>query len=322
MLVLLPVLESLARHYPGATVDVVCETRNAPVLDLAGGSRRTLAYDSHPWRLWRALRSAGYDLAIDTEQFHHFSAVFAALSRAPVRIGFKINPLRNPLYTHLVGYDPDGSEPAQFARLLRPLGVAAPSGPRAGLLEGAVLPAPAVLQAQNAAPFHGGNYVALHPGGAGRYKQWAADRFAELAARLHREFGLGSAIVGDRPDIPLGQSIVQACRAAGVPVLSCQGGLALAETAAVIRRARLFVGTDSGLAHLAIALGRPTVVLFGPSDAVKWGVDDERHATVRADLGCAPCFIFGYHKPCRHVACMRQIGVEAVMAACRRVLEG
>ena len=55
----------------------------------AGIAERGMAYDSNPLRfLWRLLRRT-YDVAIDTEQFHHFSAVFAFLSGAPVRIGFK-----------------------------------------------------------------------------------------------------------------------------------------------------------------------------------------------------------------------------------------
>ncbi len=320
MLVLLPMLALLRRRFPAATLDVICETRNLAVLALAGNGGGILPYDAHPLRLLRLLRSTRYDVVLDSEQFHNFSAIFAVLTRAPIRIGFKINPLRNPLYTHLVGYDPDGNEGAQFLRLLGPLGISPEAEPLAGLLAQACGSVPADVDRGLAALSPAGAFVALHPGAGSRHKQWAPDRFGELALRLHREYGLAIVLVGDRRDARQGDRILGVCRQHSVPAMSCQGILSLAETAAVIRRARLFVGTDSGLGHLAVASGRPTVVLFGPSDAAKWGVNDATHATVRARLGCAPCFIFGYHKPCEHVACMQQISVDAVYDACRRVM--
>ena len=94
----------------------------------------------------------------------------------------------------------------------------------------------------------------------------------------------------------------------------------MAETAGLVARSRLFIGPDTGLAHLAAAVGVPTVVLFGPGDHLKWGVSDATHAIVRKDLPCSPCSLFGYHKPCRTIACMKEIEVEDVVAACRQIL--
>ncbi|MDA0991423.1 MAG: glycosyltransferase family 9 protein, partial [Verrucomicrobia bacterium] len=59
--------------------------------------------------------------------------------------------------------------------------------------------------------------------------------------------------------------------------------------------------------------GRRTVVLFGPSDDRKWSRADDQHAVVRNPLPCSPCSIFGYHKYCRDIPCMRSISVEQVM---------
>jgi ADP-heptose:LPS heptosyltransferase len=115
MLLLLPVIRALRGRFPQAEVELVCEQRNFPVLRVAGMDNRSLRYDARPLAvLWR-LAVRRYDVVIDTEQFHHFSAVLAWLSRARMRVGFKINPRRNPLYTHLVNYAPDGPEGSQFA---------------------------------------------------------------------------------------------------------------------------------------------------------------------------------------------------------------
>jgi ADP-heptose:LPS heptosyltransferase len=69
-----------------------------------------------------------------------------------------------------------------------------------------------------------------------------------------------------------------------------------------------------------VALGRPSVTLFGATDPLKWGAQGDRHRTVHKEMPCAPCCIFGYRKPCRSVACMQSITVADVLTACRQVL--
>jgi ADP-heptose:LPS heptosyltransferase len=320
MVVLLPAIALLKQRFPDAAMDIICEKRNQAVLGLMGLENTALPYDAHPLRLLAKLLRTRYDVAVDTEQFHHFSAVFAALSGAPVRVGFKINPYRNALYTHLVNYAPDGPELVQFLRLLKPLGIRDDHATLTGILAPyqGILPPSCPQDYSRVLPSEA--FVVLHPCASSVYKQWPPDKFGELAIQLHRRHSLAVVIVGDQNDRPAGDLILAQCRKAGCPAFSWQGTLSLLETTAVLARGRLFVGTDSALAHLAVALGRPTVVLFGSSDSVKWGVVDASHAVVRSDLPCSPCSIFGYQKPCRRVVCMQQITVEAAMAECERVL--
>ena len=320
MVVLLPVIALLKQRFPDAAMDIICEKRNQPVLKLMGLEKAALPYDTHPLRLLSKLLRTRYDVAVDTEQFHHFSAVFAALSGAAVRVGFKINPFRNALYTHLVNYSPDGPELVQFLRLLEPLGIRDDHAALTGILAQYQEILPPSCPQDFLRMLTSEAFVVLHPGASSVYKQWPPDKFSELAIQLHRRHSLAVVIVGDQNDRPAGDLILTQCRKAGCPTLSWQGTLSLLETTAVLARGRLFVGTDSALGHLAVALGRPTVVLFGPSDSAKWGVVDALHAVVRANLPCSPCSIFGYQKTCRSIACMKYITVEAVMAECERIL--
>jgi len=75
------------------------------------------------------------------------------------------------------------------------------------------------------------------------------------------------------------------------------------------------VGPDSGIAHLAVALGTPAAVLFGPSDPKKWAPSEGAGRVVRVDLPCSPCSIFGYTKPCANHECVRGIRAEAIAEA-------
>jgi ADP-heptose:LPS heptosyltransferase len=320
MIILLPVLRALRARFPGAEIDLVCEKRNVDVLRLRGLEARAMPYDSNPVRFLRGLRRRKYDVAVDTEQFHNFSAIFGLFSGAPVRIGFKVNPIRNPLYSHLINYELDGPEGKQFMRLLEPLGIADASWDLEGEMRETELSLPGPIQDQLRSVAPPAGFAVLNPGSSTVYKVWPAERFAKLAGRLYAECGLAVVLTGSRKEAKLSEALAGRMREAKCPVVSLAGRLTLAQTAAVLKQARLFVGCDSGLSHLAVALGVPSAVIFGPSDHRKWGVQKAHHAVVRKVLPCAPCFIFGYHRPCRTLACMRGVAVDDVMAACRKVI--
>jgi ADP-heptose:LPS heptosyltransferase len=321
MILLLPALAWLRARHPAAEILLACERRNMEVLRLAGLADRAIAYDAAPFRLLRALRTSRFDAAVDTEQFHYFSALMAFLSGAPVRIGFKVNPGRNLLYTHLVSYSLDGYEGDQFMRLLAPLGASdAPPGAVDGILRDRA-PDVSILAPADGETLRGMRpYAVLAPGTPIPHKRWDARRFGELARLLGERWGLGVVVVGGDDAAPSGNAVVEASVRNGRAAVSWAGRLTLAQTAAVLRESRLLVGVDTGLAHLAAAMGVPTVVIFGPTDHLKWGIDDARHAVVRKPAACAPCFIFGYHRPCRDLICMRAVEAADVAAACGRLL--
>ena len=301
---LLPMLRALRAAAPGSPVDVLCESRNAPVFELSGLADRVLRADAAPLATLRALRRGRYAAVLDTEQFHHFSGVLAARPRAPLRVGFNVAPARLGLYTHTVPYDLQGPEDAQFGRILAAaLGVPAVDlPPREGSIPPDRLPPPPEgLPAR---------FVALHPGGSVPCKRWGAGRYAALAAALRDRAGLPCVLVGAKEDRA---AAAEVARAAGAVDLC--GRLDLAGTASVCARSGLLVGPDSGVAHLAVAVGARTVVLFGPSDPLKWGPPPGRGVALREPLPCSPCSMFGYTKPCRANACMAALSVERALGA-------
>ncbi len=325
MVLLQPMLLRLRQQFPAAAIDLVCERRNQDIPALAGHGARVLPYDARPFQLVRELRKNPYDIAVDTEQFHYFSAIMALLSGAPVRIGFKINPGRNTIYTHLVNYDLEGYEAGEFMRLLVPLGIKEAAGlpmrwtglsEHGQLMHGTSLSPDAARRSASTSP-----YIVIHIGTGSRYKRWGTENFASLVKQLSSLIPQPSSLtlVGGRQDRDEARVIARQAGVEGVRILA--GDLSIRETAALIAQAGLFIGGDSGLAHLAVALGTPTVVLFGPSDHRKWGVAGPRNAIVRRDLACSPCFIFGYHKFCHSISCMTGITVTEVLNACRKTVD-
>jgi ADP-heptose:LPS heptosyltransferase len=165
--------------------------------------------------------------------------------------------------------------------------------------------------------------VGLHPGGGRPVKQWDVARWADVAARLQREFGATVLITGSEADRPLAEAVTR-----GLPAraFDLTGKLTARETMAVIARLDLFLSPDTGPMHMAAAVGTPSVSVFGPSDPVRYfsAPPGPRHVVVRRELWCSPCNLIrrppaectGHHGP----ECLRLVTVDDVYAAAAGLL--
>lgn len=296
---LIPIIHALKSTYPYATIDILAEKRNASVFSLCPDIDRVFLYD-RPAEFLQMFRRR-YDVIIDTEQWHRLSAIVARLIRSNVKIGFATNERRR-MFTHGIDYAHDDYEMESFAHLLRPLDISCiPDGDKPFLS----VP-PAADRAQELLAGITEPFVTLFPGASIPERRWGVERFRELAGRLLRA-GMNVVVVGGGEDREAGEKIVK------------QGGLNLAgrtslvETAAVLQRSTLLVSGDSGVLHLAVGLGIPTVSLFGPGIAAKWAPRGDRHAVVNLKLPCSPCTRFGTTPPCPiQGRCIRDISVDLV----------
>lgn len=127
-------------------------------------------------------------------------------------------------------------------------------------------------------PRHG--RIVIHPGAASPARRWPADRWAEVAGSLHRD-GADIVLTGSLAERPLALSIA---RAAGLRDTDVVAGMTdISSLASVVAGASLFLSSDTGPAHLAVAYGTPSVVLFGPTPPAEWGPPpDPRHIALWA----------------------------------------
>jgi ADP-heptose:LPS heptosyltransferase len=158
----------------------------------------------------------------------------------------------------------------------------------------------------------------MHPAAAFETKQWATENFARVAEALAARGLQVISVVAPREEA-VNSALV---RESSAPVLSLSR-LSLPEVTALAARARLFVGNDSGIAHIASATGTPAVVVFGSSNVTHWRPwtrGSVRAEVVREELACQPCP--GY--TCAEFdapECIRRVRVEQVVSAIERVLE-
>jgi len=163
--------------------------------------------------------------------------------------------------------------------------------------------------------------VAFAPGAAyGDAKRWPEDRFAAVAARLVRDRGATCVIVGAPHDRPAARGIESWLRAqapdAAARVVDLVGRTSLAALAGIAVRSRVFVSNDSGAMHLAAAVGRRVVAIFGPTDE-RATRPVGSHEIVTASAFCRPCLLRDC--PIDH-RCMKRIAPDAVFAAVSKQL--
>ena len=301
---LIPAIQAISKQYPSAQIRVLAERRNASAFQLCPEVHQILRYD-RPSELFSALRGA-YDVVIDTEQWHRLSAVVARLTRAPMLIGFATNE-RSRLFTNPITYSHDDYEVDSFIHLIAPLAVE-PVQPAERFL---VVPADAGQREEAlVASLANRAFVAIFPGASIPERRWGEDRFRRLAELL-AAFDVPVVVVGGEADKGAGEAIV-----ANGKGLNLAGRTSLSETAAVIQKSALLVSGDSGVLHIAVGLGVPTVSLFGPGRSRKWAPRGERHVVINKALPCSPCTTYGTTPPCRDDArCMQEITVDEVFNA-------
>jgi ADP-heptose:LPS heptosyltransferase len=162
-----------------------------------------------------------------------------------------------------------------------------------------------------------GRWMVINPGARWTNKRWPVQSFAEVARRLGKTYpDLRFAILGGPDDRPLGEAIAQVDRQR---CLDLTGQTSLSELVEWIRLSQLVLSNDTGPMHIAAALGKPVVSLFGPTEPRRTGPYRQGEGVLRVDLPCAPCL-----KPrCSHeqpLACLHAIAAESVCAKISQLL--
>jgi predicted lipopolysaccharide heptosyltransferase III len=317
-----PSLFALKRFLPHASVDILLEDWVAPVLDgfpyvdkvitVARGGTAARA------RLARTLRSNRYDVVYNL----HGGTTAALLTRATGakhRVGYetyqyaRLYNCLSPSSSSLWGRAKTHSVEQQLA-LLGWTGVPVSDRPATQLAVTDAAAAAVAVRLQTVG-FTTTPFAVLHPAAASDTKQWAPEKFARVAEELSSQ-GLGVIVIAAEDQ---SQVVAKVRQSVTTPVVSFTD-LSLPEITALLARARLFVGNDSGIAHMAAAVATPAVVIFGSSNRAHWRPwASGPAAVVYEELDCQPChgyFCEKFPEP----ECIKRVSSERVLATVARVL--
>jgi heptosyltransferase-2 len=307
----------LKQRWPNRPIDLLTTSLCAPLVDYMPGVRSGIVWDlprsrlalAKQWGLAALLRARGYRTALVLPRTWK-SALAPALAGIPERIGF-VGEVRFGLINHW-----RWGERALPRFIDKNAALALPDGaplPGEWPVPQLRVPLGDAAQFRQANGLGSGRAVALAPGSVGASKRWT---YYGEAARLLAEQGLDVWVVGGPGEKAMAQDIV----ASGGPRVRDLTGSDLRNGILAMAAASLAISNDSGLMHIAAALGTPTMGIFGPTSPYHWAPLNGLAATVqtKTHVPCQPC-----HRPvCRmnHHRCMRDIPPSDVVAIADRVL--
>ena len=317
-----PSLAALKRFLPHAEIDILLEDWVAPVLDGSPHVDNVITMErgsvAARARVAARLRARRYDVVYNL----HGGTTATLLTRATGathRVGYEtyqyswLHNHRSPASSFLWGRNKTHSVEQQLA-LLGWTGVPVSDRP------------PTHLKVTNAAdtkiaerlraqPIDAAPFVVIHPAAAFATKQWAANNFACVADALAGQ-NFNIVAISAPNELAVVEALQQESNAEILPLTN----LSLPEVTALLARARLFVGNDSGIAHMAAAVETPAVVIFGSSNTAHWQPWARAPAEfVLEEMDCQPChgyFCEKFEQP----ECIKRVPVDRVMAAVERVL--
>jgi heptosyltransferase I len=318
------VLRLLKLHWPESEIHWWIDSPLAPLLegdpDLMGVvlfERRRWASPAHWPEMWRSIRwmrEQSFDLVIDLQCLAR-SAAFAWLANGKLLAGldeiregargfYDLAARRATYHTHAVDW---------YLEVLKLLKVPVH-------WNFTWLPArPAVAaEVRRKWPIETARWLVLQPGARWLNKRWPVEYFAELVRQLPAAFPeFKFAILGGDSDRELGAAIAQA---APQRCLDLTGKISLPEMVEWIRLSDLMISNDTGPMHVAAALGRPLVAIFGPTEPRRTGPYGHLASALQAGLPCVPCMESrcSYAKP---VECLRMISPGAVLEQARLQLQ-
>lgn len=315
------VVRMLRKRFPHRPVDMLTTKLCAPLLEYMPGVRKGIVCDLPRGRLAFAEHKA---LAARLASEHYGSvlvmpstwksALAPYLAGIPERTGF-IGELRFGLLNDIrTGEKRMARMIDRCGALAQPKGAAPPSD----------WPLPQIVVPNNEAaawcaskglPDGGKPIVAFAPGSVGTGKRWPVTHYAELAQQLTAQ-GIGVWVLGGPGETQMADEIVRAAGPAAHNLTSND----LRNAILAFKLASAAVSNDSGLMHVAAAIGTPTVAIFGPTSSYHWQPLNPLAAVIETltDVPCRPC-----HAPvCRlgHHRCMVEIPASQVLPAVQRAL--
>jgi len=309
----LPVAMAIRRQQPEAQIDWLVERPSAGLLKDHPALNRVLVSPRHEIaeadglplnplsRFGRELRAVRYDAVVDLQGLMK-SAICVALSRAERKIGWRGGKESIAAWAYnqrLAPFDPDRHALERYLDMLQPLGLERPAQVEFGLT-----PSPEELARASSllASLEGeGPLVVLHPVAKWDSKLWPLANWVELAQLLGGR-GFRLAVTGSNEDRDVGQFIALRAGLEG-RLIDLTGRTGLKELAALITLASAVVSTDTGVMHLAAAVGAPVTALFGPTAPWRTGPFGAGHRILFAGVDCSPCF----ERFCAEPRCMEQI---------------
>ena len=317
-----PTLKAIRKRFPEARITFITLSQNRGVYEKGELFDEIIFLNLHSVGafLWDVvvkyfiLRRKKFDLVLDLEPLANFSEIISFYVGVGARIGFSV-PGRRSLFTVKVPFTEDEHISETFYRILSPFGVG---------LSHDLMPVPISISAESKDYIKkllsengidaGDTVIALNVNASSvaDARRWPPQRFAELLQKLSKELDAKLVLVGAPFEKDLVQEVIDISGGIG---LNLAGRTNLKQASAVLERADIFVTNDSGPMHMGMAIGTPTVALFGPESPARYGPISDNHVAIHKGHDCSPCIKFSEAKKIKcheNAKCILEISVDEV----------
>jgi heptosyltransferase I len=251
------IIQDLKMHYLEATITLYTGSSNAEMGDLIEGITVIVLPIKHPLKSIKTIRKSTYELWIDFGPWPRINAILSHFAHAAFKIGFKTkNEFRHYVYDRVVEHKDTQHEIENFRDLLRSLHLPCHHSPFVPIPKQPVIP----------------HRIAIHPfpGGFNPFiREWPKERWKELLEHLSQQ-NFELYLTGGIHDKEKIDALIGLCNHKD-NLFNVAGKNTLKETAVLLKTARLVISVDTGIMHLAAALGRPIISLHGPTPPTRWG---------------------------------------------------
>jgi len=326
-----PMVRALRRTYPDARISWFGESHTVGLIEHHPEFHEVFSWKREHWkalaRKWRwatlarevlglikGLRGQKFDLAIDMQGLLR-SGLMVLLSGARTRIVLRPKEGSHLFADHIIDRNRDQGNPWEICSHYRYLAQKLGLDTEDFRMEVPLTPedrafADQIIQENGL----GSGYSVAIPYTTRPQKHWFEDRWATLMDRLKADLGLPTVILGGPTDVEADGRIRS--QTASEPV-SLVGETTLRQAAAIIERATLVVGVDTGLTHIGIAFDRPTIGIYGSNIPYTETFTDQTRVLIHW-LECVPC---KGHPTCDgDFTCLRLITVDEVLGAAREIV--
>lgn len=324
----IPVIRTLAKNYPDATIDfIVSYSAAESLLQGYSGIRKLIFLPKDKIGIWdtfrliKTLRNEKYDLFVSSFLDKSMKvALFSYLLGIPKRVGFS-NGWWKIFYNHRVSIKEHKHEVEYNLDLLKKIGLEN--------IDNSIS-----IELSNIELSFGEQFltdsnidrkkhiIGIHPGSGTNIlkdiKRWPVEKYAELANELTQDMNSEIIIFGGKEELPLSEKMVSYMH---IKPIIATGRTSIHQTAALIKMCDVFICNDSGLMHIAASLKTPIAAIFGPTLYWKnypWQVN---HKIIRKQMKCSPCYEFRTIN-CPNPKCLDDISVEEVKDAVKKILDG
>ncbi len=313
VVVSLPALKALKDVFPRCRLSLILREQNLPLLKGLAWIDELVSYKGF-WETVGFLRKRHFDLVVDfLLDYSLKTALLVYLSQAGIKAGFDLEGRGRLFNTALKPEDEKKLMSQYLLDLVRSL--AGLSGLNKDELKDSV---PELQVSDEDAAFaedllrekgieRGGLIIVLHPGGHYPSQRWKVEGFAQLADELVSKYQAKIIIVAAAGEEAMLNKLIGLMKSRPCVI----SGFSLDKTAAIIAQGSIFIGNNSGLLHIAAALGRPTVSTMGPTVPWLWMPQGNNQIVMRHNLECAPCS----RGVCSEHKCMELITVEEMLKA-------